>query len=349
MRARALDNLRNRRNPDGLLKEAYASIQEDDAVRYLVGAMQPVEDSWTKKSIEAGDRVSKQIQSALERRSLGADYRYQGSVTKNTHIKAHSDLDLLVIEKRFYCLEPPQVANPVYLGDPIKDLLEIRAVCITSLRDAYPAATVDSGGARSVKISGGSLNRTVDIVPSNWFDTNDYAKYRQEVFRGVHILDAHKPDREADQPFVHGALIGLKDDKTKGNARRLIRLLKSLKYDSEGDVTISSFDIEALIYAMPDGDMQKERGQEIPQAHACWLWLKQVEDNQAVREGLNVPDAKRKIFAAGKATLAQLIALRKELETLLYQVNQGLQRSFRKLADARVAWPEISPARFLQR
>jgi len=72
---------------------------------------------------------------------------------------------------------------------------------------------------------------------------------------------------------------------------------------------------------------------------ACWLWLKKVEDDQSLRTALDVPDGKRKIFAEGKATLAQLTALRAGLEQLLYEVEQGLKRSYRKLAEARVKWP----------
>jgi hypothetical protein len=338
-RTRALENLRARRNPEALLKEAYASLTEDDAVRYLVGAMEAVDPSFTRKTYEEGDRVANQITTGLAVESLNAEYEYQGSVTKNTHIKAYSDVDLLVLETRFYSLQPPQQAIPPYRGDPVQDLLQIRRICISHLKSAFPKATVDASGPRSVKISGGSLLRTVDIVPANWYNTNDYAEKKIKVLRGIHVLNAHKPDRESDQPFIHGAWIEYKDSKTNGNTRKLIRLLKSLKYDSEGKLTMSSYDIESLVYRMLDDDMQKQRGEEIPLAHACWLWLKTVEDNQQLREGLDVPDGKRKIFAEGKATLGELVALRRDLETLLWEIEQGLKRSFRKLAEAKVKWP----------
>lgn len=338
-RTRSLQNLQARRNPEGMLKEAYASVQEDEPVQYLLGAMEPVEPSFTKKTYEEGDRIANQISTGLAVESLRADYEYQGSVTKNTHIKAYSDVDLLVIETRFFSLQPPQQPPIPYTGDPIKDLLQIRTVCISHLKSAFPKATVDDSGPRSVKLSGGSLVRVVDIVAANWYDTVKYAEKKEKIWRGVHILNAHKPDREDDQPFLHGAWIDHKDRATAGSARKLIRLLKSLKYDSEGKLTMSSFDIESLVFRMPDADMNRPRGEEIPLANACWLWLKKLEDNQAFRDTLEVPDGKRKIFAAGKATPAQLTALRQELEGLLYDINQGLQRSFRKLAEAKVKWP----------
>lgn len=338
-RTRSFENLQARRNPEGMLKEAYANVQEDESVRYLLGAMEPVETSFTTKTYKEGDRIANQITTGLAVKGLRADFDYQGSVTKNTHIKAYSDIDLLVLETRFFSLQPPQQPQITYPGDPIKDLLEIRSVCITHLNSAFPTATVDDSGPRSVKISGGSLVRVVDIVPANWYDTVKYAETNNKIWRGIHILNAHKPDREDDQPFLHGAWIDHKDRATVGSARKLIRLLKSLKYDSEGKLTMSSFDIESLVFRMPDADMNRPRGEEIPLANACWLWLKKVEDNQLFRESLEVPDGKRKIFAEGKATSTQLTALRQELEGLLYDINQGLQRSFRKLAEAKVKWP----------
>jgi hypothetical protein len=338
-RTQALQNLSLRRNPEGLVKEAFGSIQEDESTRYLIGAMEPVDAIFTKKTYDEGERVSNQITSGLAAESVTAEYDYQGSVTKNTHIKAYSDLDLLVLDRRFVMLQKPQEPTTPYKGDPLKDLLQIRRICITHLKSAFPKATVDDSGPRSVKISGGSLSRTIDVVPANWYNTNDYAEKKHKVYRGVQILNADKPDTETDQPFIHGLLINYKDDNTLGNTRKLVRLLKSLKYDSDGRADMSSYDIESIVYRMADADMQKQRGEEIPLAYACWQWLKKLEDNQELREGLDVPDGKRKIFTEGKATLAQLTALRKELERLLWEIEQGLTRSFRKLAEAKVKWP----------
>lgn len=337
-RAQALANLRSRRNPEGLIKEAYSQLREDDSVQYLAGAMEPVEGSYTKKTLEEGERVRNQIEKGLEREHLSAEYEYQGSVTKNTHIRAYSDIDLLVIEKRFYSLEAPQTPVIIYTGNPLEDLIQLRNICIGTLRGAYPQANVDISGPRSVKISGGSLARTVDVVPANWWNTNTYAQHQIKAVRGVHVLNAHIPEREPDTPFLHGELIGIKDQQTIGNTRKLVRLLKSLKYESDGKVIMSSYDIEALVYKMDNQQMQKQQGEEIPLATNCWLWLKKVEEDQILRDGLDVPDGKRKIFAQGKATLAQLTALRNELGQLLWEIEQGLKKSFRKLAEARLQW-----------
>ena len=38
------------------------------------------------------------------------------------------------------------------------------------LKEKFPATTVDVSGGKAVGISGGSLARPVDVVPSHWFD-----------------------------------------------------------------------------------------------------------------------------------------------------------------------------------
>ena len=344
MRNNAYENLVQRRNPDERhIKEAFAKLSEDKAVKYLAGAMEEVDSEYTKNSIEQGNRVWNQIEKGLARNDRKADYRYQGSTTKNTHIKAHSDLDLLVIETRFYGLEAPQSPPVPYTGNPIQDLQEVRQICIDTLTSAFPAATVDSKGPRSVKLYGGSLKRTIDVVPAAWWDTNAYANYGHEFFRGVQILNAHVPTRENDSPFYHAQIIHNKDNETAGNTRKLVRLLKTLRADSEGAVTLSSFDIESLIYRMDKVSIQGNEEQEIQTAKACHDWLSHLENDQALRDSLDVPDSKRKIFAPDKATLAQLTAIRKELTELLNQIEKGLTRSFRKLAEARLKWPQDSP------
>jgi len=334
--------LRARRNPEALITEAFSQLSESESVKYLVGSMQPVDAGYTQRTYAEADRVFNQVLKGLGREYLAAEKAYQGSVTKGTHIKAYSDIDLLLVEKRFFAVEHPQrVSNP-YEGDPVKDLLQIRNVAAASLRSAFPEASVSTTGARSIKIYGGSLLRTVDVVPCNWWNTNDYVKHGNDVYRGIHILNADIPSREADQPFLQGGYLSTKDTATKGNTRKLIRLLKSLKYDSEGKVTMSSFDVEGVVYRMDNGQMQWSLGDEILLAVACVDWLRTIEQSDQLRASLTVPDGKRLIFASGHATLAQLSALRKELEELLTEIQNDIAPRRQRLTEARVLWPGLA-------
>jgi hypothetical protein len=337
----ALRRLRQRRNPEDLMiKEAYAHIKEDEPIRYIIGAMAEIDPDYTRKTYSEAERVQNQIDAGMKRNSLGSEFEYQGSITKNTHIRAYSDIDVLTLEKRFVDLEAPQTpANP-YKGSPTDDLCQIRAICEETLRSAFPKAEVDSSGARSIKISGGSLARAVDVVPANWYNTNKYVETGYKVYRGIQILNFPKREREKDTPFIHGALISNQDDKCRGNLRRLVRLCKSLKYDSGREDIPSSYDLESLLFRMPEAQMQWDRGQELQLTASCYGWIGRIVAEPALRDSLFVPDGKRKIFAPGKTTVADAQGLHDELGRLLYDVEQGLTRSFRKLAEARVNYPQ---------
>jgi len=54
------------------------------------------------------------------------EFEYQGSVTNNTHIKAHSDIDLLALHAHFCTVQPPGKPTFLYQGDVLTDLKNLR-------------------------------------------------------------------------------------------------------------------------------------------------------------------------------------------------------------------------------
>ncbi len=329
--------MRGRRDPEAIITlEAYGSLKEEDPVKYLVGAMSEIPERYTEKTFEEAERVQNQITKGLERKSLGAEFRYQGSVTKNTHIVAYSDIDVLSLEERFICLEAPQKPAFPYRGNLVADLCQMREIIEHTLSNSFPEAEVDSSKAKCINISGGSLSRSVDVVPANWYDTNKYAETGNETYRGIHLLDYFKRTREEDRPFIHGALFTTRDENFSGSLRKLVRLCKSLKHDSGRKDMPSSYDIESLIFRMEDHLLGFGRGEEIQLALSCSGWLRNVAENHTLREQLTVPDGKRTIFGYGHTTLAELNGLREELDTLLGEIAAGLRRQARKLTEASI-------------
>ena len=315
-----------------LQHEVYRRIHESESVKYAVGAMQPIDPEYTKNTFAEGERVRNQLQNNLV---TGCEYEYQGSVTSDTHIKARSDIDLLVLIAKFYSLEPPQQAARPYAGNPIEDLLDLRSDAIRVLASAFPQATVDSSGAKSVTIEGGSLRRKVDVVPANWLDTNAYANTGNKVFRGVQILDAKKKERLKNTPFLHNARIAEKDRRTGGGLRKAIRLLKSLKYDSES-ISFSSYDLAALAYNMDDMHLPGTKGMELLVVAKCREFCRAVANDPTVRASLAVPDEHRRVFDPGHATTEGLQALVNELDRLSADILLENARSFRRLEEARL-------------
>jgi hypothetical protein len=317
-----------------LLNEAYRSLSQSESVRYVIGAMQPIDPEYTSNTYAQGERVCNQLRNRL---TTKCEYEYQGSVTNDTHIKARSDIDVLLLIDKFYTLEKPQEPTNPYKGDPIQDLLDLRKETITCLKSTFPEATVDDTGSKSISIHGGSLRRKIDVVPSNWFNTNKYAENGVKTYRGVQILDAKNRTRLKNTPFLHNAWIDYRDKSTNGGMRKAARLMKSLKYDTEL-IELSSYDIVSLAFNMPDAYLIHPRGMELSLLNACSTFCTELQNDNQRRESLDVPDGHRKIFANGHATAAGLNQLSAALDELIRDVLNENQRSFKRLAEARVEY-----------
>ena len=318
--------------------EVYDRIgDEGSAVRYTVGAMARVDPKYTEVTYDEGNRVKKQLAVAYRQAYAECDFEYQGSVTTDTHIKSYSDIDLLAITQRFSTLEPPQRPKYPYEGDPVQDLQEVRSVSVEKLRAAYPTARVDDSGRKSVEISGGTLKRKVDVVPANWYDTNEYAQTMAKRYRAIQVLDIKSGERIKNSPFLHGYKIEMLDRNTNGGLRKLIRLMKSLKYDS-GHVSLSSYDLTAIGFNMPQLQLFTSPGEEIALLARLKSYLDSLVVNDEYRENMIVPDESRRVFCDGHATVQGLDELRDEVDDLIEAVCSNRQKSFAKLAEARVVY-----------
>lgn len=317
-----------------LLNEVYKRVNQSDSVRYVVGAMQPIDPAYTENTFFQAERVCNQLGNRL---TIKCENKYQGSVTNDTHIKAQSDIDVLMLIERFFTVEPPQKPQNPYKGDPIQDLIDLRVEIIEALEQAFPEATVDYSGGKSVSIEGGSLRRKVDVVPANWYNTNQYAEKRDNIYRGVQILDAKKKERLKNTPFLHNAWIDYKDHQTNGGLRKAARLLKSLKYDTES-IGLSSYDLVSIAFNIPEAALNVPHGMELALLNSCNAFCIAIDADVSLRTSLMVPDGHRRIFDEGHATKAGLEALVRALNDLVRDVLEENQRSFRKLAEARVEY-----------
>ena len=318
--------------------EVYDRLPEDEtAVRYTVGAMARVDPRYTEITYEQGERVRNQLDKALKGSNAACDFEYQGSVTNDTHIKSYSDIDLLAITCRFWILEPPQQPTHRYEGNPIADLKEIRMTSCKTLREEFPTAEVDDSGTKSVAISGGSLRRKIDVVPANWFHTNEYATSLAKRHRAVQVLDVRTGERIKNSPFLHNYLIHERDVATQGGLRKVVRLMKSLKYDS-GRVDLSSYDLTSIGYNMPEHEVTTGPGEEIPLLARLKTYLDRIAAMPQLRAEMTTPDESRKVFAEGHATLEALQAIQSEVNDLVEAVCNDRKKSFVKLMEARVAY-----------
>lgn len=347
MYSNRLSRLEARRIDESILtakraNEVYLSISQSDAVKYAVGAMQPIDPEYTKNTFVQGDRVKNQLAKHL---SSSHTFRYQGSTTNDTHIRAKSDIDLLVICTKFFWLEKPQVPAFPYEGDSKADMRDLRSESIACLRDSFPKVNVDDSGSKAVALEGGSLTRKIDVVPASWEDTNMYSQTKDEVWRGVKIFNKDSGLFIGNLPFLFNQRVQEKDDRTLGGMRRAARLMKSLKYDSDREM-MSSYDITSIAYNIPDRELMHRRPFELRIVDACRSYCHTLRDDEFVRNNVTVPNGTRLIFDPTEgATLDQLDNLIAEIDQLSKDIVQENYRSFTRLAEARVEYPMMLQTR----
>lgn len=320
-----IERLRSRRTDMAtgqlVLKEARLAKSHsetiEDARDYINEAMEEVPSTYTQNTFKQCARVENQLEGAFSRKGLAIDFAYQGSVTNNTHIRFYSDIDLLVLPQWFHCVEAPLTPTRPYQGSPLDDLLFVRDLCESTLSDKYPAADVGVRGSKSVSISGGSLRRKIDVVPSNWLDTQKYRETGLSAYRGIEILDTNGPRKLKNFPFLHNALINIKDENTNGNLRRLIRFLKSVRSDSDGKVEISSYDICGLCYAMANQVLLQAQDDSIALVVEFLKFAGSLIKNKEIQSNLHVPNRTRLLFGENGLNDLSLLYLMQEVLDVL--------------------------------
>lgn len=306
------------------LRENYEQLSEPPSVKYALGSMQPVGKSYTEKSYEEGDRVKERITEGL----LGSpriSFEYQGSVPLDVHIRGSSDVDLLLIHEEFvtHDVEAARyIPYSPYYGKPAVDELKVlRDQATLILKRRYWAASV-TPGAKAIRISGGSLERDIDVVPSHWHDTASYATSKNKELRGIKILNGEH-DTVHNLPFLHMKHIRDRCVEHSGSLRKVIRLLKNLKADSDSEIALSSYDIAAIAWHMPSELLRIPYFVDLLLIARTKQHLSRIAGDEAYRNSLWVPDGSRKIFNES-SKFTGLLLLFHELLTLEKKIYKEL-------------------------
>jgi hypothetical protein len=299
--------------------------------QYALGSMQEVGPDYTRISLETAERVGNQLKSGLETGGVTAVFRLQGSVPLNVHIRGVSDVDLLTLDEGFYTIATAGILSQSGYYNPTGSsrtslgvLTNLRTECEKILKSRYPAAAVDTSGGKAISISGGSLPRPVDVVPSHWYDSVAYQQSRQEHDRAVTILDKKNSETIDNWPFLHIKLVGDKCSSTLGGLRKAIRLCKNVKADAaeEGTaINFPSFDIAAAMYHADASALMLGYVYELRILAETQRFLDYLYHNPEFAKSLKTPDGSRQIFNTSEKYLA-MQKLSHELDDLLTEVTK---------------------------
>lgn len=306
------------------LQEKFETQAEGVATRYALGCMEALPSRYTEISFQEGERVANQLKNSLPA-NMPIETRIQGSLALDIHIKASSDVDLLVLAKWFLTYDPQPAAGQVsYTTLPFFSTLDglqrLRTASYLTLCDKFPAVHVDNSKPKAITMSGGSLARKIDVVPSHWHDTASYQQNPEvEALRGVKILDNSAPTAILNLPFLHIALINRKDQATGGHAKRAIRLLKCLSRDAEVELSLSSYDIAGLVFHMDNNVLNVNQFTPLQLLNRVEVYLRSLEENSMLAINLDTPDNTRKILNEA-SKFRDICSLRREVGELIQAV-----------------------------
>lgn len=313
-----------------LATESYAMRSDRQHTRYALGAMQEVDPGYTKIGLDTAERVGKQLESNLP---MAVSFRVQGSVALNVHVRGVSDVDLLTLDGRFITYDPAGCRARTYTSPtPLRSLSalqELRRAAERVLVAAYPAADVDCDGGKAIALSGGSLARPVDVVPSHWNDCAAYQASLADHDRAVTILNKNVPETIDNLPFLHIKRVGDADAMALGGVRKAIRLAKNVKNDAENESSASrlpSFDIAALMWHADRDALKLGSVYELAVLAEAQRFFDWCYRNKDEAKRLRTPDGTRTILDAD-AKFDALTTISIELDALAAAVAREQGRA----------------------
>lgn len=303
---------------------------DKDVVKYVRLAMNEVDESYTRRVLDAGNAVK----TRLSNRQNDVTYRFQGSVMTQTHIRAASDIDLLTICEKFYNSEIGKVRAEQnlnhkytysqlqslrrysddfssYKGNSLQDLRDLRFEDETILQSRYTHCDVTK--PKSIKVHPVEYNIDVDVVIAAWFDSFEYVLHeKDETYRGIGIYNKEKDTRESPSlPFLSIKRINERSSSTAGRLKRMIRFLKNVKEDASQEINLTSFEINAICYDIPVDTYSNAHYIDLVRI----LWYKLWTLSNDVNVAMQIPsvDGTEKVFVKNPQRYNELTKLRSEV------------------------------------
>lgn len=313
------------------VSEKFETRSSGQWAKYALGIMQEVDLAYTKNSVAEGEKVKNQIANRI---STEVNFEYQGSVPLNVHIRSVSDIDILVLLGRYLTIDTQGArANTTdyisWVGPSgVDQLASLRSELESALKAAYPAANVDITKDKAIALSGGSLSRSIDVVPSHWHDSATYQVSKMKKDREVKIYQKYTNDTFLNRPFLHIDKINQKELHTRGGAKKIIRMLKSLKADSDSpsSIAVNSYDIAGLVYHFEDAPITLPVYRELALVAVAKQQLDRMIANKHWTMELYTPDGIRKIIDSD-AKFSSLSLLRAEVNELAKNLAIELTRA----------------------
>ena len=169
-----------------------------------------------------------------------------------------------------------------------------------------------------------SLNREVDIVIANWYDDITSIINDRGEYRGIQIYNKETNSRgDADYPFLSIKRINERSSDTNGRLKKMIRFLKNVKANSEMEIDLSSFDINAICYDIKVSEYQDLSFYEL--VPVIYNQIKSICNDKIKSDSIVSVDGREWIFRYNSTKLENLKKLLGEIEGIFIDLKLAIR------------------------
>ncbi len=185
-------------------------------------------NSLTQADREAFERHRAGIQTSIKKSIDLSKAEVIGSYARNSTLRGSSDLDLFAVVRKEDITWGDSIVAPVTLMNRVRD----------ALRSTYPSTSIGRDGqAVVVEFSDG---KSVDVVPAWWVKPRDngWPLYR---------IPGSESSWIETSPGLHNKYINDADDRSGGQMKSVVRILKYWKRCRTPSLPLSGFHLELLL------------------------------------------------------------------------------------------------------
>lgn len=307
LKSRRFDEVRK----EPVLSDSFYETSYPDPVKYAFEAMHEIDISYSYKLFSTVRRTQDLLTQRLAKSNIIVDARYQGPHNCDSHISLFGDLELVIILKEHGNAPSKAVENLV------TEMMHI-------LTSAQAYNKIDYSDRNRIHIQTRKPTADISILPAVWVDSSLYKNTGLEINRGICEFDFLKKRRKVHLPFLNMARINSRDRELNGNLKYLIRLLRSLKSDSDETIDLSFDEIAGLLYTIPNKYMKVPKNKLLSVLPIVSMQLKKLVLKDGYRQKMIAPSGKEYVFGK-KPKKKALFLLKKELDFLIKNLMVSLK------------------------
>ncbi|MEM6735839.1 MAG: hypothetical protein AAF620_07200 [Bacteroidota bacterium] len=310
-----IENLKGRRYDEALkesiLSDAFLSTDYPKSVKYALESMVEIDPSYAYKVYAISRKIHEKISKALKKRGYHLDYRYQGELKTYSNILLYGDVEIMVIKK--------EVSDKPHL-----EVQRLAMELLDILRGDPAFKSIDYGDKTRIRITALKPTCEIDILPSVWINSAEFKHTKNEIYRGIAEFDFKKKKVKKYLPFLNIARINARDQHTNGAFKRLSRLLKTLRADSEERIDLKDSEINAMIYALSENMLKIDHKNILSVLPKVGSLLNKIDTDSTYFQHVLSPTGKDRVFSGHPEKQAEVGKLKVALTQLIEDLKSDL-------------------------